>query len=63
MNRQTWGARAMHAGMQLAYGLPEETVTEYGARVDAVNASTLADFSSKQLDLEKVQQLTVRPVE
>lgn len=63
MNRQTLGARAMHAGMQLAYGLPEETVTEYGARVDAVNASTLADFASKQLDLEKVQQLTVRPVE
>lgn len=61
MNRQTIGARAMHAGMNLAYGMPIEEDAEYAAKLDAVDASALAEFAAANFDLDKRQQLVVRP--
>ncbi|MGC6506673.1 MAG: M16 family metallopeptidase [Coraliomargaritaceae bacterium] len=61
MNRQTIGARAMQAGMSLAYGIPIEKDSEYASKVDAVDSEALAAFVCSHLDLEKRQQLIVRP--
>lgn len=61
MNRQTIGARAMQVGMNLAYNLPLDKDSEYAKKVDAVDAEVLAKFAATHLELEKRQQLIVRP--
>ena len=61
MNRQTIGARAMQAGMDIAYGLPIVLDDEYVQKLNAVDAEVLSEFAATHLDHDKKQQLIVRP--
>jgi predicted Zn-dependent peptidase len=51
----------MQVGMNLAYNLPLDKDSEYAKKVDAVDAEVLAKFAATHLELEKRQQLIVRP--
>lgn len=63
MGRQTIGARAMHAAINLTYDLPLNDDVEHAAKLDAVDPQVLADFAKRYLDLSKRVQLVVRPRE
>lgn len=61
MGRQTIGARAMHAAINLTYGLPLDDDVEHAAEVDAVDAAELARFATQYLTRERMVQLVVQP--
>ena len=61
MGRQTIGARAMHAAIQLSYGLPIDDDAEYAARLDQIGAQTLGKFAAKYFDSERAVRLVVGP--
>ena len=59
MNRQTIGARALHAAINVAYGLPIETDTEYAEKLDKVSPESIAEFAKTFFDKEHSLQLVV----
>jgi zinc protease len=61
MGKQTIGARAMHAAIQVSYGLPIDDDVEHAARLDAVDAAALARFAKEHFSEEKRVQLIVGP--
>lgn len=61
MGKQTIGARAMHAAIQVTYGLPVDDDAEHDARLDQVDASALAQFARAHFIESKRVQLTVGP--
>jgi zinc protease len=61
MGKQTIGARAMHAAIQVTYGLPVDDDAEHDARLDQVDASALAQFAKAHFIESKRVQLTVGP--
>jgi zinc protease len=61
MGKQTLGARAMHAAIQLSYGLPMEDDAAYGVRIDAVDGGALARFVAERFTTDREVQLTVGP--
>ena len=61
MGRQTIGARAMHAALQLTYGLPLDDDAEHAAQLDAVDSGTLAAFAKRYFDVAKKVRLVVGP--
>ena len=61
MSRQTIGARAMHAGLQLCYGLPLNDDAEHAAQLDAIDAARLARFARRNFDPANRVQLVVGP--
>jgi len=61
MGKQTIGARAMHAAIQLTYGLPIDDDAEHAAQLDAVDAKTLADFAQKNFTEARRVRLIVGP--
>ena len=61
MGRQTIGAQAMHAALQLTYGLPVDDDAERAALLDAVDAGALADFAKRYFNELKKVRLIVTP--
>ena len=61
MGKQTIGARAMHAAIQLTYGLPIDDDAEHAAKLDAVDAGALAEFVRQYFAADKRVQLIVGP--
>ncbi|WPJ94960.1 pitrilysin family protein [Coraliomargarita algicola] len=61
MGKQTIGARAMHAAIQLTYGLPIDDDAEHAAKLDQVDAAQLARFAKEYFSEEKRVQLIVGP--
>lgn len=59
MGKQTIGARAMHAAIQVTYGLPIDDDAEHAAQLDQVDAATLARFAQQHLTESKRVQLIV----
>ena len=46
MDQQTIGARALHAALNVAYGLPIESNAEYAEKLDKVSPESIAEFAS-----------------
>ncbi|MEM7790851.1 MAG: pitrilysin family protein [Verrucomicrobiota bacterium] len=61
MSRQTIGARAMHAAIQCIYGLPLNDDAEHDAKLDRIDAKTLADYVDRYFRPEKSISLFVGP--
>lgn len=61
MGRQTMGARAMHAALQLSYDLPVDDDAEYAAKLEATDAAQLADFARRYFADEKKVRLVIAP--
>lgn len=61
MSRQTIGSRAMHAGLQLCYGLPLNDDLEHAAKLDAIDANELARFVRGHFDPSNKVRLVVGP--
>lgn len=61
MGRQTIGARAMHAALQLCYGLPLNDDAEHAAKLDATDAATLAEFARRKFAPSNKVRLVVGP--
>lgn len=61
MGKQTIGARAMHAAIQISYGLPIDDDAEHAAQLDRVDASELAGFAKQHFVEDKRVQLIVGP--
>ena len=61
MGKQTIGARAMHAAIQVTYGLPVEDDAEHAAQLDQVDAVALARFAKYYFVESKRVQLIVGP--
>lgn len=61
MGRQTIGARAMHAALQLCYGLPLNDDAEHAAKLDATTARTLAQFVQRKFAPESQVRLVMGP--
>lgn len=61
MGKQTIGARAMNAAINLTYGQPIDDDAEHAAKLDAVNAEALAVFAQKHFDGNKRVALKVGP--
>jgi len=61
MGKQTLGARAMHAAIQVTYALPIEDDAEHAAKLDAVDAEKLAQFAKEYFAEDKRVQLIVGP--
>ncbi|MFP4260554.1 MAG: M16 family metallopeptidase [Opitutales bacterium] len=61
MGRQTPGARAMHAALNVTYGLPVDDDAKYARDLDAVSVSDLADFAQKHFDAKRRIRLIVGP--
>ncbi|PXA05133.1 insulinase family protein [Coraliomargarita sinensis] len=61
MSRQTIGARAMHAALQLCYGLPLNDDAEHAVKLDATDATTLADFAKRHFAPDNKVRLVVGP--
>lgn len=61
MGKQTIGARAMHAAIQVTYGLPIDDDAEHAAQLDAVDAAELARFAQTYFTADKRVQLIVGP--
>jgi zinc protease len=61
MGRQTIGARAMHAALQLSYGLPLDDDAEHAAKLDATDASALARFVRSHFTAANKVRLVVGP--
>ena len=63
MGKQTLGARAMHAAIQLTYGLPIDDDAEHAAKLDQIDAAVLARFAKTYFSEDKRVQLIVGPNE
>ena len=61
MGKQTIGARAMHAAIQVTYGLPVEDDAEHAAQLDQVDAVALARFAKNYFVESKRVQLIIGP--
>jgi zinc protease len=61
MGRQTIGARAMHAAIQLTYGLPIDDDLEHAAQLDAIGAEELATYARKNFAPSRSVRLVVGP--
>jgi zinc protease len=61
MGRQTIGARAMHAAIQLTYGLPIDDDAEHAAQLDAITASDLAAYAQRYLNIDRGVRMIVGP--
>ena len=61
MGKQTIGARAMHAAIQTTYGLPIDDDAEHAAKLETIDAATLAGFVKKYFNFERRVQLIVGP--
>ena len=61
MGKQTIGARAMHAAIQVTYGLPIDDDAEHAAQLDKIDAAALARFAKKYFAEDKRVQLIVGP--
>ena len=61
MGKQTIGARAMHAAIQVTYDLPVEDDAEHAAQLDQVDAVALARFTKYHFVGSKRVQLIVGP--
>ena len=59
MNRQTIGARALHAAINVIYGLPIETDAEYAEKLDKVSPESMAEFAKTFFDKEHSVKLVV----
>ena len=61
MGRQTIGARAMHAAINLSYGLPVDNDADYIDKLDACDAKSLMQFVAEYFNLKNRVQLVVGP--
>ncbi|MDQ8195768.1 pitrilysin family protein [Coraliomargarita sp. SDUM461004] len=61
MGKQTLGARAMHAAIQVTYDLPIDDDAEHAEQLDRVDAAELARFARKYFAADKRVQLIVGP--
>lgn len=61
MGRQTPGARAMHAALNVTYGLPVDDDADHARELDAVSVARLADFARRYLVSAHRVQLVVGP--
>ena len=61
MGKQTQGARAMHAAIQVTYGLPIEDDAQYAVKLDQTDVCALARFAKKYFTADQKVQLTVGP--
>ncbi|MDQ8207091.1 pitrilysin family protein [Coraliomargarita sp. SDUM461003] len=61
MGKQTIGARAMHAAIQVTYGLPIDDDAEHASQLDQVDAAALARFANTYFSSDKRVQLIVGP--
>ena len=61
MGRQTIGARAMHAAINLTYGLPVDDDAEHARKLDQVNVQQMAAFAQAFFDQEHQVRLIVQP--
>ena len=63
MGKQTIGARAMHAAIQVTYGLPIDDDAEHAAKLDQDDATELGRFAKTYFAQDKRVQLIVGPNE
>jgi len=61
MGKQTIGARAMHAAIQVTYGLPIDDDVAHAAQLDGVDAAVLARFAKEHFVETKRVQIIVAP--
>jgi len=61
MGRQTIGARAMHAAINCTYGLPLDDDAEHAAKLDAVDAAALAQYTREHFDPSRRVAMLVGP--
>lgn len=61
MGRQTIGARAMHAAINLTYALPLDDDAVHAAKLDAVDAVSMAHFAREFFDAKRQVRLIVQP--
>lgn len=61
MDLQTFGSRALDAALNVAYGLPLETVAEYGKRLDQLSPESITEFAKLLFDEKRSVQLVVGP--
>ncbi|MGZ0707107.1 M16 family metallopeptidase [Coraliomargarita sp. W4R53] len=61
MGKQTIGARAMHAAIQVTYDLPIDDDAEHASKLDLVGAAELARFAQEYFTADKRVQLIVGP--
>jgi len=61
MGKQTIGARAMNAAIQVTYHLPIDDDAEHATKLDAVDAAELARFAKEHFIEDKRVQLIVGP--
>lgn len=61
MGRQTIGARAMYAAIQLTYGLPVDDDAEHAAKLDSIGAADLAAFAQNHFAAERGVRMVVGP--
>ncbi|TVP77463.1 MAG: insulinase family protein [Puniceicoccaceae bacterium] len=61
MGKQTIGARAMHAAIQVTYGLPIDDDAEHAMKLETIDAASLAKFVKKYFNSERRVQLIVGP--
>ncbi len=61
MAKQTIGARAMHAAIQVTYDLPIDDDAQHAAKLDEVDAAALAQFAKEHFSEDKRVQLVVGP--
>lgn len=62
MGRQTLGARAMHAAIQVTYGLPIDDDLDHAAKLDSIGTDELSRFACKYFSAEKGVRMVVGPV-
>lgn len=63
MGMQTNAARALHAGLNVLYGLPADDAKLYDERIDAVTIADLQEFARTRFRRELRTQLVVRAKE
>lgn len=61
MDRQTLESRALHAALNVTYGLPIENAAEYAHKLDKVSLQSITEFARTFFDNQHSVQLTVRP--
>ncbi len=61
MSMQAIGARAMHAALNVTYGLPINDWTDFDAKIDQVTVDQVAQFATEYLSIDKRLELIVRP--
>jgi len=63
MGRQTIGARAMHAAIQVSYGLPIDDDAAHAAKLDTIHASVLASFAKRYFTQDRSVRMVVGPAQ